>query len=145
MYPALLALVLHTASLLVAAQLTLPSSPWLPPDISDGAKSSNESYPNSKWSTLLGEALYFYEAQRSGELPSNKRVSWRNSSALDDGREARVDLAGECPLFLTLSRDPVLTPTRKVDTTMLEVRIYSQKPSNPANRSQTTRSRHSLW
>lgn len=95
-FPALLTLALHLASTLVAAQLSLPSSPWLPPDISEGAKRSNETYPNPQWATLLGEALYFYEAQRSGELPTNKRVSWRNSSALDDGREARVDLAGQC-------------------------------------------------
>ncbi|KAJ2914293.1 hypothetical protein MD484_g6157, partial [Candolleomyces efflorescens] len=89
-----LAFALHTASTLVAAQLSLPSSPWLPPDISDGATPSNQSYPNAKWSTLVGNLLYFYEAQRSGELPQTKRVSWRNASALDDGREARVDLSG---------------------------------------------------
>lgn len=90
-----LAFALHAASTLVAAQLSLPSSPWLPPAISDGATPSNQSYPNSKWSTLVGNLLYFYEAQRSGELPQTKRVSWRNASALDDGREARVDLSGE--------------------------------------------------
>ena len=92
MWPSLLALFLHTA--LAAAQLALPSSPWLPPDSSEGAKPSNESYPNEQWSTLLGNGLYFYEAQRSGELPSSKRVPWRNASALDDGREARIDLSG---------------------------------------------------
>ena len=91
----LLAFVLHTASTLVAAQLALPNPPWLPPSISDGATPSNQSYPNSKWSTLVGNLLYFYEAQRSGELPQTHRVSWRNASALDDGREARVDLSGE--------------------------------------------------
>ncbi|RXW24596.1 hypothetical protein EST38_g1220 [Candolleomyces aberdarensis] len=90
----LLAFALHTASTLVAAQLALPSQPWLPPSISDGASPSNQSYPNSKWSTLVGNLLYFYEAQRSGELPQTNRVSWRNASALDDGREARVDLSG---------------------------------------------------
>ncbi|KZV77202.1 glycoside hydrolase family 9 protein, partial [Peniophora sp. CONT] len=45
--------------------------------------------PNPQWSNLLGDLLYFYEAQRSGTLPSTNRVSWRNSSAIQDG-----DLAG---------------------------------------------------
>ncbi|TFK29350.1 9 glycosyl hydrolase [Coprinopsis marcescibilis] len=85
---------LHSSIISVLAQLTLPSPPWLPPENSTGAIPSNNSYPNSHWSTLIGELLYFYEAQRSGELPSTNRVSWRNGSALDDGREDRVDLTG---------------------------------------------------
>ncbi|KAF5333071.1 hypothetical protein D9611_002374 [Ephemerocybe angulata] len=95
MWFSLLALTLHSATALVAAaQLALPNPPWLPPDLSEGAKKSNESVPNPQWSTLLGNALYFYEAQRSGELPSTKRVSWRNASTLDDGKSAHVDLSG---------------------------------------------------
>ncbi|EAU84918.1 9 glycosyl hydrolase [Coprinopsis cinerea okayama7 len=88
-------LALQTSILGALAQLELPSSPWLPPDSAQGAEAtSGDDYPNPQWSTLLGNLLYFYEAQRSGELPSTNRVSWRNSSALDDGREARVDLTG---------------------------------------------------
>jgi len=45
-----------------------------------------------------GEALqksyFFYEAQRSGDLPADNRVSWRGDSALDDGSDVGVDLSG---------------------------------------------------
>lgn len=77
------------------AQLSLPSSPWLPPDASAGAlPSSTDRSPNPQWTTLLGDLIYFYEAQRSGTLPSTNRVSWRNSSAVDDGEDVGLDLSG---------------------------------------------------
>ena len=91
--PALLALL----ALLAAAQIPLPQPPYLPPDASAGAISSSGSSPNRQWSTLLGNLLYFYEAQRSGELPSTNRVPWRNNSALGDGKDAGVDLTGIVP------------------------------------------------
>lgn len=88
---------LHSFAL---AQLALPSPPWLPPDSSDGASvTTGDEYPNPQWSSLLGSLLYFYEAQRSGELPSTKRVSWRNASTLDDGREDKLDLSGAYTLL----------------------------------------------
>ncbi len=79
---------------LAAAQVPLPQPPYLPPDASAGTVSSSGSSPNHQWSTLLGNLLYFYEAQRSGELPNINRVSWRNNSALDDGKYAGVNLTG---------------------------------------------------
>ncbi|KAF9008918.1 9 glycosyl hydrolase [Cyathus striatus] len=79
---------------LVLAQLSLPNPPFLPPDPSSGANISSEAFPNAQWITLLGNLLYFYEAQRSGNLPSSNRVSWRNSSLQDDGTDAGVDLSG---------------------------------------------------
>ena len=37
----------------------------------------------------------FYEAERSGDLPeAEMRVTWRKDSALDDGADEGVDLAG---------------------------------------------------
>nr|XP_006825348.1 PREDICTED: endoglucanase 16-like [Saccoglossus kowalevskii] len=36
----------------------------------------------------------FYEAQRSGKLPSDNRIDWRGDSALDDGAMAGKDLSG---------------------------------------------------
>ncbi|KAK7695540.1 hypothetical protein QCA50_000176 [Cerrena zonata] len=42
----------------------------------------------------MGNLLFFYEAQRSGKLPSNKRVPWRNDSAVEDGRDTGLDLSG---------------------------------------------------
>ncbi|KAG8730509.1 hypothetical protein FRC12_020225, partial [Ceratobasidium sp. 428] len=50
-------------------QVALPSPPILPPPASSGAASSPSSKPNAQWSTLLGNLIYFYEAQRSGKLP----------------------------------------------------------------------------
>ncbi len=79
----------------VLAQLPLPSATFLPPPAFSGAiPSAQNSVPNSQWSMLLGNLLYFYEAQRSGRLPSTKRVSWRNDSAVNDGSDAGLDLTG---------------------------------------------------
>ncbi|KAN0126633.1 glycoside hydrolase family 9 protein [Russula decolorans] len=79
----------------VRAQLSLPSPPFLPPSAASGAQPSTQSsIPNSQWSTLLGNILYFYEAQRSGRLPTTNRVSWRNDSALNDGSDVGLDLSG---------------------------------------------------
>nr|ADB85442.1 GH9 family protein [Limnoria quadripunctata] len=36
----------------------------------------------------------FYEAQRSGKLPADQRVTWRKDSALDDGSDCGIDLEG---------------------------------------------------
>lgn len=79
----------------VRAQLSLPSSPFLPPSAASGAQPSPQgNIPNPQWSTLLGNLLYFYEAQRSGRLPTTNRVSWRNDSALNDGSDVGLDLSG---------------------------------------------------
>ncbi|KAF8897403.1 Six-hairpin glycosidase-like protein [Infundibulicybe gibba] len=77
----------------VIGQLSLPKPPFLPPNPTAGTQPSSGS-PNPQWSTLLGNLLYFYEAQRSGKLPPSNRVSWRNSSAVDDGRDVQLDLSG---------------------------------------------------
>jgi endoglucanase len=67
------------------AQLSLPSPPFQPPSASSGAIPSNSSTsPNPHWRDLLGDLLWFYEAQRSGHLPASNRVSWRNDSAPGD-------------------------------------------------------------
>ncbi|OMO67049.1 Glycoside hydrolase, family 9 [Corchorus capsularis] len=49
---------------------------------------------NFIYKDALTKSLIFLEAQRSGKLPPNNRVPWRGDSALDDGKEANVDLAG---------------------------------------------------
>ena len=36
----------------------------------------------------------FYEAQRSGKLPHDQRVTWRGDSALNDGADVGKDLSG---------------------------------------------------
>ena len=79
----------------IVAQLSLPSPAWLPPSPDFGATpSSGNSTPNPHWSTLLGNGLFFYEAQRSGRLPDTNRVSWRNDSCTNDGQDVNLDLSG---------------------------------------------------
>jgi hypothetical protein len=75
------------------SQLALPNPPWLPPNAASGAQPSSGGIPNPQWSTMVGNLLYFYEAQRAGKLPSTNRVSWRNDSVLSDGQDRGVDLS----------------------------------------------------
>ncbi|KZV31766.1 endoglucanase 6-like [Dorcoceras hygrometricum] len=42
----------------------------------------------------LSKSILFFEAQRSGYLPSNQRVKWRGHSGLNDGKISGVDLVG---------------------------------------------------
>nr|AXQ39836.1 beta-1,4-endoglucanase [Loboptera decipiens] len=43
---------------------------------------------------LINKSLLFYEAQRSGKLPSDQKVTWRKDSALNDKGENGEDLTG---------------------------------------------------
>lgn len=42
----------------------------------------------------LSKSLLFFEAQRSGYLPHDQRVTWRANSGLSDGKASGVDLVG---------------------------------------------------
>ncbi|XP_010541571.1 PREDICTED: endoglucanase 19 [Tarenaya hassleriana] len=42
----------------------------------------------------LSKSVLFFEAQRSGHLPSDQRVTWRSHSGLNDGKASGVDLVG---------------------------------------------------
>ncbi|CAG5118658.1 unnamed protein product [Candidula unifasciata] len=46
------------------------------------------------YNDLLFKSLLFYEAQRSGKLPANKRIPWRGDSALNDKGDKGEDLTG---------------------------------------------------
>ncbi|GAB2296265.1 Endoglucanase [Dionaea muscipula] len=46
------------------------------------------------YSEALSKGILFYEAQRSGYLPGNQRVTWRSNSGLSDGKASGVDLVG---------------------------------------------------
>lgn len=71
------------------------TSTYLPPPAASGAVASAASAsPNPQWSQLLGNSLYFYDVQRAGKLPDNFRVSWRNDSVLNDGKDVGLDLSG---------------------------------------------------
>uniref|UniRef100_A0A0E0JFN2 Endoglucanase n=1 Tax=Oryza punctata TaxID=4537 RepID=A0A0E0JFN2_ORYPU len=42
----------------------------------------------------LSKSILYFEAQRSGVLPSNQRIAWRANSGLADGKANGVDLIG---------------------------------------------------
>ena len=42
----------------------------------------------------LQKSLFFYEAQRSGDLPTTNRVNWRGDSGMQDGADVGRDLTG---------------------------------------------------
>ncbi|TVU16555.1 hypothetical protein EJB05_40126, partial [Eragrostis curvula] len=67
------------ATLLVAAFLLLAAA----------AEASKFDYAGA-----FDKCLQFFEAQRSGKLPSDRRVQWRGDSALTDGYSQGVDLVG---------------------------------------------------
>ncbi|XP_009365103.1 endoglucanase 11 [Pyrus x bretschneideri] len=46
------------------------------------------------YSDALTKSLLYFESQRSGRLPYNQRVAWRDHSGLTDGLEQGVDLVG---------------------------------------------------
>ena len=50
--------------------------------------------PAFNYAEALQKSMYFYEAQRSGPLPEDNRVSWRGDSALHDGADVGLDLTG---------------------------------------------------
>ncbi|CAA7050603.1 unnamed protein product [Microthlaspi erraticum] len=49
---------------------------------------------STNYGDALTKSLLYFEAQRSGKLPSNQRVIWRGDSALRDGSDAHIDLTG---------------------------------------------------
>ncbi|KAG2326102.1 hypothetical protein Bca52824_008830 [Brassica carinata] len=48
----------------------------------------------ANYGEALTNTLLYFEAQRSGKLPSDQRVNWRGDSALRDGSDVHVDLTG---------------------------------------------------
>lgn len=50
--------------------------------------------PDFNYAEALQKSMFFYEAQRSGDLPASNRVSWRGDSALTDGSDVGKDLTG---------------------------------------------------
>ncbi|HEX8548514.1 MAG TPA: glycoside hydrolase family 9 protein, partial [Cytophagaceae bacterium] len=53
-----------------------------------------KSYSQFNYAEGLQKALFFYEVQRSGIMPSDNRVSWRGNAHLNDGKDMGWDMAG---------------------------------------------------
>ncbi|MGW4214361.1 glycoside hydrolase family 9 protein [Lentzea sp. NPDC004789] len=56
--------------------------------------SGSAAAPAFNYGEALQKAVWFYDAQRSGKLPPDNRVSWRGDSALKDGSDVGLDLSG---------------------------------------------------
>lgn len=90
-----LLLLLLASPLFVCAQVA-PSPTFNPPSPTQGTEKSTAT-PNPQWAAVLGDSLWFYDAQRSGVLDQGaygNRVPWRNDSAVRDGETVGVDLTG---------------------------------------------------
>src|SRR4030095_11605367 len=46
------------------------------------------------YTEALQKSLFFYEAQRSGDLPASNRINWRGDSGMTDGADVGKDLTG---------------------------------------------------
>ncbi|WPJ97117.1 glycoside hydrolase family 9 protein [Coraliomargarita algicola] len=46
------------------------------------------------YAEVLQKSLFFYDVQRSGDLPVDFRVAWRGDSAVSDGSDVSLDLIG---------------------------------------------------
>nr|WP_245746171.1 glycoside hydrolase family 9 protein [Evansella caseinilytica] len=57
-------------------------------------KSPEAAASDYNYAEALQKSIYFYESQRSGELPENNRVQWRGDSGMLDGADVGVDLTG---------------------------------------------------
>ncbi len=50
--------------------------------------------PAFNYGEALQKSIWFYDAQRSGDLDAGNRVHWRGDSATTDGRDVGLDLSG---------------------------------------------------
>ncbi|MEM6840186.1 MAG: glycoside hydrolase family 9 protein, partial [Cyanobacteria bacterium P01_C01_bin.120] len=65
--------------------MPVPTPPALDPNPSTG---------QFNYAEALQKSFLFYEAQRSGPLPDDKRLEWRGDSAVNDGADVGRDLSG---------------------------------------------------
>ncbi|KAI8639884.1 Six-hairpin glycosidase-like protein [Parasitella parasitica] len=82
---ALTVMIYPSAAIIHAAAIGKRSSTILPPTVQN---------PSPEYVKLLNHSILFFEAQRSGKLPDDNRVSWRHDSALSDGSDVDIDLSG---------------------------------------------------
>jgi len=71
-----------------------PPSPVRPVPTPASGQQTPLAESDFNYAEALQKALFFYDAQRSGPLPDNFRVGWRGASALRDGSDVGVNLAG---------------------------------------------------
>lgn len=87
--PAILLVSTLTVSLLASPRASSAASKVLTASSTSSSSSTNYNYGEA-----LQKSLMFYELQRSGKLPADKRDNWRGDSGLNDGSDAGIDLTG---------------------------------------------------
>lgn len=55
---------------------------------------ADESSIKYNYGEALQKSIMFYDFQRSGKLPNDKRDNWRSDSGMEDGKDAGLDLTG---------------------------------------------------
>ena len=55
-----------------------------------GCEMARHAHAQYDYAAALSKSLLYFEAQRSGRLPSTQRVRWRGNSALNDGADHGV-------------------------------------------------------
>ncbi|XP_070574807.1 uncharacterized protein [Ptychodera flava] len=74
------------------------SSTLNPPEPSETTRQPSPTDPGTigpyDYNEVLNKSILFYEAQRSGKLPPNNRISWRSDSTLSDFGPNGEDLTG---------------------------------------------------
>ncbi|KAK8379619.1 hypothetical protein O3P69_019525 [Scylla paramamosain] len=78
---------------LTDVHVSLQDEPFTTPKPMDDVCKETGSTPYD-YGQVLCMSFLFYEAERSGKLPSNMRVNWRGDSALEDGADVGHDLTG---------------------------------------------------
>ena len=68
--------------------------PWPAPCSWSRRRHPAAAAPAFNYGEALQKSIWFYDAQRSGDLGADNRVSWRGDSALTDGRDVGLDLSG---------------------------------------------------
>src|SRR5688500_17644001 len=58
------------------------------------APSSANAATTYNYAEALQKSIYFYDAQRSGDLPADNRVAWRGDSGMQDGADVGKNLTG---------------------------------------------------
>ncbi|ANZ41122.1 endoglucanase [Lentzea guizhouensis] len=75
----------RAAAVALAALLVVMTGPLVPASVAA---------PAFNYAEALQKSVWFYDAQRSGVLPRDNRVSWRADSAVRDGSDVGLDLSG---------------------------------------------------
>ena len=90
----------YRKSIITAMILALVSSfilPKIPVNAEEAVEELNDNVDNKNnfnYGEALQKSIMFYEFQRSGKLPEDKRDNWRDDSAMNDGADVNTDLTG---------------------------------------------------